>query len=156
MKRLVIGLVVAVAVMAGIAPQTVHAAVPEIQIIGVVFDKGVPVPNLSVLVECWETGFAERPITDTNGVFYVATDKTHCPLGTILKARTNIPNTYRAGFQFKTVQPVNEMHIDLIDTHNIPEFGWVSGVLAAGTGGGLIIFTRRRYAHSMSGNGRAL
>ncbi len=147
MKRLVMGLLLAAVLVVGVAPQTVDAAASEeVKISGVVFDQGQPVPGIKVQVECWETGFVERPITDANGKYHVITTTDQCPLGTTLKVRSNTALNAKVGFKFSTVQLVNNLPIHLILTHGVPEYGWLGGILAGGTGAGVIAYTRRRLA----------
>lgn len=153
MKKIITGLLLAVALVISLAPQTAHAAAEEVKISGVVYDQGQPVPGIQVQVECWETGFVTRPITDSGGGYLVTTTTAECPLGTTLKARSNTALNAKVGFKFSTVQSVNKLDIELVDTHGITEYGWVGGILAAGTGAGIVIFTRRRYAqHHLTGN----
>jgi len=145
MKKLVIGLLVAAAMIGIIAPQAAQA-VSEVKISGRVLDQGMPVTGIQVMIECWATGFVERPITDVNGKFNITTTTLQCPLGTTLKLRSNTANNAKVGFTFSNVLLVNELNVNLLDTHGIPEYGWLGGVLAVGGGAGLIVVARRRYA----------
>lgn len=147
MKKLVIGLLVALAVTVGIAPQTAQAAAAdEVKISGVVSDQGVPLPGVTVQVECWQTGFIDHPVTDADGRYTVITDTLRCPLGTTLKVRAGINNSTKEGFKFGTVQLVNELDLPLLPVPAVPEYGWLSGTVAVGAGVGAIVFLRRRLA----------
>ncbi|HEU5187535.1 MAG TPA: carboxypeptidase-like regulatory domain-containing protein [Candidatus Saccharimonadales bacterium] len=150
MKRNIIGMFLFAALLVGAAPQTVHAAAQEVIISGVVFDQGQPVPGIQVQVECWETAFVQRPITDATGKYRVVTTADQCPLGTTLKVRSNTALNAKVGFKFSTVQlGVNNLPIHLILTHGVPEYGWAPAFTALAAGVGLVIFNRRRAVNNI-------
>ncbi len=92
MKRLVIGLVVAIAVMAGIAPPTAHALPPDFifEAHGVVTENGLPVEGASIFVECGPDGVPGG--TNADGSYHVSFGA--CFLGSTVYIRAAKGNSY--------------------------------------------------------------
>lgn len=144
MKKLLAAIVLTLAIV-GLLMPIVHAA-GEVEISGVVRYQGHPIPDIEVLIECWDTGFSKRVDTDANGAYHATATLAQCPYRSLLKVRAETKNTVGyVGHRLVEADLINKLDIDTVPKGTIPEFGWVGGVVAAGAGIGAIAFMRRRY-----------
>jgi len=151
MKRVLAGMLLAVLVLVGAATHTAQAAT-EVTFTGVVRYQGHPIPNIEVQVECWETGFNKRIITDANGVYRATATETECPYRTPLKVRAETANNTigYVGARMSELIANNILDIDTVPKGVVPEFGRMGGVFVASAGVGIVAWVRRRSAQDGS------
>lgn len=120
---------------------SVHALPPQTDVTGVITNMGNPVASAVVTVTCGTTVKVDS--TDANGSYLVTFTTADCPFGSTVKVVAK-KGGY-SGSASGTVHGVTtKLNIAIVNV-SIPEYGWIGGILAAGTGVGAIAFTRRRF-----------
>ncbi len=152
MRKKLIGMFMFMAVIllaGGIAPQTAHADASETRVFGYVKENGQPVEGARVYVICDSQGaYTDKP-TDADGYYTIVLDDPPCANDSEIKVTAWGPNgsgnalTIRHGVD-------NRVDVALGVTIPIPEFGWIGGVVAAGSGVGLVAVIRRRFTQGSS------
>lgn len=107
-------------------------------ITGNVSDHGHVVSGAKVIVKCGSQ--EKQAITDIHGEYSVAMPSTDCPVGSNVQVTASEGS--RSGTIFAVVQVTNNINIAIANV-GIPEYGLLSGILAAGAGLGLIAIHRR-------------
>ena len=112
---------------------------PETTITGNVSDHGHVVPGAKVTMKC---GSLEKDaITDLHGEYSFVVPGVDCPLGSSVQVTAS--EGRRSGTISAEVKHVNNINIAIANV-GIPEYGLLGGILAAGTGLGVVAL-RRRY-----------
>ncbi len=120
---------------------SVSALPPQTDVTGVITHSGNPVAAADVTVTCGTT--VKTDTTDANGSYLVTFASVECPFGSTVKVVAK-KGGY-SGSNSGTVHGVTtKLNIAIVNV-SIPEYGWIGGILAAGTGIGAIAFTRRRF-----------
>src|SRR6266496_6035991 len=143
-RKLVMGAFLAGAlVIASLLPlQAAQALPPETDVTGVITSHGNPVVGATVTVTC--RGFVRTDTTDANGSYLVSFTTAQCPFGSTVKVMAK--KGTMTGSSSGTVQGITtKLNIAVVNV-SIPEYGWLGGLIAAGTGVGAIAYTRRRSA----------
>jgi hypothetical protein len=125
MKKQLIGASLVIAVLAlGWAPQAAQADSGTVSVSGKIIDS-------------------------RDSRYYLATfSDTQCPVGSIIKVfawktRLGLAGTASGTIKHKSH---NHMNVWVKCITPVPEFNWIGSVMAVGTGMGVVIFMRRRYA----------
>lgn len=134
-----------------IIPQTALAAGP-ITIEGGVFDKGKPVPGLTVVAWCGGINFfGGSGTTDAKGHYVIHTDSDACPFDNELTVTTDTNGDGQSdGARHTQVHTSTVINIFLgsYTSVPVPEFGWLGAGVAAAAGFGAIGYVRRRNVSS--------
>lgn len=146
MKKKLVGTFLAVAfAMLGFAPLTASAAAPQTDVTGVITANSVVVSGAFVTVMC--QGFTQTDTTDAHGSYLVIFTTAQCPFGSTVKVMAQKGG--HSGTSTGTAQGLTtKLNVAIVNV-SIPEFGWIAGIIAIGTGIGAIAFTRRRSHQGM-------
>ncbi len=148
----IVTLLGAIATVSLVPFATVAAAPSEVRVEGVVTDHGRPVAGQEVFVSC-VTRVRISGTSGTNGVYVVTFTATQCPIGSLVRAIALSPDGKKRAAGSAIAQPITRIDITMVPISSIPEYGWTSGILAAGSGFGVIAYTRRQpYIRQLMGN----
>jgi hypothetical protein len=141
MKKLLLGVLAAVLISAGVATNNVSAATtPQTDITGVVTENSVAVKDANVTVLC--NGNTLTDTTDSFGSYLVSYDAVDCPFGVTVKVTAEKDG--KSGVRSGTVHGITtKLNLAIVNVP-IPEYGLVGALAASGLGIGLIAYTRRR------------
>ncbi len=154
--RIKVAVVVAMVMISGfvvLRPATVAASTgpSPIAIDGVVYDKNHQ-PVTGAVVVAWCGGidfFGGSDTTDANGHYLIKTDSEACPFDNELTVTTDVDNDGGSdGARHTQVHTKTTINIYLGEYTSVavPEYGWISGGVAAAAGAGAISFVRRGQA----------
>ncbi len=144
MKKMLLGLLVAGAMLVGVVgpTQTAGALPAQTDVTGVITDAGVPVAGASVTVKCGAT--TKMDTTDAFGSYLVTFTFAECPPGSTVTVTAT--KGAKSGTNTGTVIGITtKLNIGLVNV-DIPEYGAIGAILATGAGAGAIFFARRRFA----------
>ena len=153
MKKILLMSLVIVSTV-GITSKTARAArvtgLTEIVIHGVVTNAGQPVAGAPVAFNC---AGANRGGTHTgpDGSYSAVVT---CKLAAGIEVRASLPGPHASFDSGAWVIAKENTQIDIkigVDRATVPEFGWIGGIVATGTGAGAVVFARRRYAGQGAG-----
>ncbi len=143
MKKKLFGLMLVGAfLIAAVAPVKTHALPPQTDVTGNITDAGVPVDGAMVTVKCGAT--TKTDTTNSSGTYLVTFTGAECPPGSTVHV-TAKKGTKSGSASGTVIGITTKLNIGLVNV-DIPEYGWIGGILATGAGVGAIAFTRRRYA----------
>lgn len=144
MKKIVLGLFVAVFAAAGVSA-TSYATPPTTAVTGVVTENQVAVAGATVKVTC--KGHTEMDTSDANGSYLVTFPSGDCPFGTTVKVVAE--KNGKSGVTSGTVQGITtKLNLAIVNV-SIPEFGALGAAAAGGMGIGMIAYMRRRQKQGM-------
>lgn len=147
MKKKLLGMIMAaVLLIAGASGGVVHALPPETDVTGIVTDGGTPVPGAMVTVKCGAT--TKTDTTNASGTYLVSFTAAECPPGSLVTVAAK-KGTKAGTTTGRVVGITTKLNVGLVNIE-IPEYGWLGGLLALGAGTGTVIFVRRRYAGQSS------
>lgn len=132
MKKLLTSALAVGWLMSTIGSIPVSAAAIPVKITGVVSFQNQPLAGLSVLVECWQTGYSARPITSPSGLYSVNVTETECPLGSQLKVRAETAD--KVAFRYAAVRSFTVVDLRMVSKVPVPEHGLLGGIAALGGG----------------------
>jgi hypothetical protein len=140
MKKVVLGLLVAVFASVGITSTSVSAAPPQTSITGVVTEAQVAVPGASVTVLC--SGHTETDTTNAQGAYLVNYPSADCPFGSTVKVTAQKDG--KSGVASGTVEgKTTKLNLAIVNVE-IPEYGLIGALMAGGMGAGFIAYRRRQ------------
>jgi hypothetical protein len=146
MKKLILGLFVAVFVSAGVATAGVQAADPQTDVTGVITENHVAVAGANVTALC--NGHTQTDTTDAWGSYLVIFTTTECPFGSTVKITAEKDG--KSGVTTGTVQGITtKLNLAIVNV-SIPEYGLIGTALAGGAGLGLMAYMRRRQQQMQS------
>lgn len=149
MKKIITGAFIAVFLSLGLTSVLsvpAFAADPALGISGIVIDKDTnkPVAGARIQVSC-DGVLVLDAITEANGNYNVPPDS-RCKVGgtlTITATKGDKSDAYTT----KDMKDFNVIDLKLKKRVNIPEYGWLGGILAGSVAIGTIVFIRRRNAN---------
>jgi len=140
MKKLLVGVLVAVFMSVGAASGTASASAPQTDITGVVTENHVAIAGANVTVEC--NGNSQMDTTDAFGSYLAVFPIADCPFGVTVKVTAE--KNGKSGISTGTVQGITtKLNLAIVNV-SIPEYGTIGALLAGGAGIGMIAYTRRR------------
>jgi hypothetical protein len=140
MKKLVLGVLVAVFVSTGVASGSASATAPQTDITGVITESHVAVAGAHVTVLC--NGNSQMDTTDAFGSYLTVFPSGDCPFGVTVKV-TAVKNG-KSGVATGTVQGITtKLNLAIVNV-SIPEYGLIGALTAGGAGIGMIAYSRRR------------
>jgi hypothetical protein len=140
MKKVLLGLFIAVFVSVGITSASVSAAPPETTVTGVVTENHIAVSGATVTVVC--NGHTETDTTDVYGTYLVHFVSADCPFGSTVKVTGQKDDN--SGVASGTVRGVTtKLNLAIVNVE-IPEYGLIGALTAGGIGIGLVAYTRRK------------
>ena len=147
MKKKLVGLLFAMALLVTAIPVTASAAPPQTDVTGVVTKNGVPVAGAIVTAKCMGNTEVDAA-TDSFGSYLVVFPIADCPFGStvVVGAKKGSETGQNSG----TAQGLTtKLNVAIVNV-SIPEYGLIGGLLAAAAGVGAIAFTRRRFSQNNS------
>lgn len=139
-KKLILGVLVAVVVSAGATAGSASATAPQTDVTGVVTENHVAVANANVTVLC--NGNTQTDTTDAFGSYLAIFPSADCPFGTTVKVTAEKDG--KSGVTTGTVQGITtKLNLAIVNV-SIPEYGLIGALTAGGAGIGLIAYMRRR------------
>src|SRR5512133_1998121 len=141
MRKILLGVLAAVLISAGVSSGKVSAATPALtEITGVVTDNSVAASGADVTVLC--NGNTLMDMTDAYGSYRVAYPAADCPFGVTVKVTAEKGG--KSGVRTGTVHGVTtKLNLAIVNVP-IPEYGLIGALAAGGMGIGLVAYTRRR------------
>lgn len=147
MKKKLISMFVVMAafIIPSLAPQPARAAISTetFHITGTIYSAGMkPVPGAPFKLVC--TGNEKNGHADANGFYSVTVE---CEYGSTITVMAW--GKHASGGVSKSTWPGDptDLNLDIYLTiFSVPEYGLISGILAAGAGIGVVVYTHRRYA----------
>jgi len=144
MKKLVVGLLVAVFASVGVGAASANAAAPQTDITGVITANSVAVAGAMVTVLC--NGNTQMDTTDAHGSYLAIFTTAQCPFGTTVKVTASKGG--HSGVATGTVQGITtKLNLAIINVA-IPEYGLVGTIMAGAAGLGFMSYMRRRQKQS--------
>jgi len=141
MKKLLLAVLVAVFVSAGVSAGSVSAVQPpQTDVTGVITESQAAVAGASVTILC--NGHPRSDTTDAFGSYLAVFPIGHCPLGQTVKVTAE--KNGKSGVTSGTVQGITtKLNLAIVNV-SIPEYGTIGALIAGGAGIGMIAYTRRR------------
>jgi len=140
MKKVVLGLLVAVFAAVGVTSASASAAPPQTSVTGVVTENHMSVAGAAVSVLC--DGHTETDTTNAQGAYLVNYPAADCPFGSTVKVTAT--KSGKSGTASGTVEgKTTKLNIAIVNVE-IPEYGLIGALIAGGTGVGFIAYRRRQ------------
>lgn len=157
MNKSLVGLMIVATGAAAVCAPSHAAAVPlpgEVIIGGRVTNHGFALAGYPVAISCkgklWANSVAGVRTTSL-GYYGTRTTTKLCPLGSMAEVRTDIDGDGKFEISAEDVVRPNTTVNIFVERGNtvVPEFGWMAGVVAAGTAYGVAMLVRKRAAGDM-------